>query len=115
MLLEEHRLWTSQLEAVNKVLEEMILKVPHVEKLLAIKGVGSITIAGFIAEVGDIRRFDSPKQIQKYAGLELGGKQFGKAQRKDEDQQTWEKKTQKDPVSGNGTAACKKQGVPRDL
>ena len=64
MLLEEHRLWTSQLEAVNKVLEEMILKVPHVEKLLAIKGVGSITIAGFIAEVGDIRRFDSPKQIQ---------------------------------------------------
>lgn len=41
------------------------------EKLLAIKGVGSITIAGFIAEVGDIRRFDSPKQIQKYAGLEL--------------------------------------------
>ena len=68
MLLEEHRLWTSQLEAVNKVLEEMILKVPHVEKLLAMKGVGSITIAGFIAEVGDIRRFQSPKQIQKYAG-----------------------------------------------
>lgn len=61
MLLEEHRLWTSQLEAVNKVLEEMILKVPDVEKLLAIKGVGSITIAGFIAEVGDIRYFGSPK------------------------------------------------------
>jgi transposase len=35
-----------------------------VEKLFAIKRVGSITIAGFIAEVGDIRRFDSPKQIQ---------------------------------------------------
>lgn len=58
MLLEEHCLWDSQLEAVNKVLEEMILKVPHVD---AIKGVGSITIAGFIAEVGDIRRFDSSK------------------------------------------------------
>ena len=71
MLLEEHRLWTSQLEAVNKVLEESIRKVQHVEKLLAIKGVGSVTIAGFIAEVGDIRRFKSPKQIQKYAGLEL--------------------------------------------
>lgn len=78
MLLEEHRLWTSQLEAVNKVLEEMILKVPHVEKLLAIKGVGSITIAGFIAEAGDIRRFDSPKQIQKYAGLELVENSSGK-------------------------------------
>ena len=103
------------MEAIKKVLEEIIRRVSYVEKLFAIKRVGSITIAGFIAEVGDIRRFDSPKQIQKYAGLELGGKQFGKAQRKDEDQQTWEKKTQKDPVSGNGTAACKKQGVPRDL
>ena len=83
MLLEEHRLWTSQLEAINKVLEETILKVQYVEKLLAIKGVGSITIAGFIAEVGDIRRFRSPKQIQKYAGLELvensSGKHKGKS------------------------------------
>lgn len=31
------------------------------------------------------------------------------------EEQTGEKKTQKDPVSGNGTVACKKQGVPRDL
>ena len=42
-----------------------------------------ITIAGFIAEVGDIRRFKSPKQIQKYAGLELvensSGKHKGKS------------------------------------
>lgn len=48
------------------------------EKLLAIKGVGSVTIAGFIAEVGDIRRFKSPKQIQKYAGLELVENSSGK-------------------------------------
>ena len=83
MLLEEYRLWTSQLERINKVLDEAILKVEYVEKLLAIKGVGSITIAGFIAEVGDIRRFKSPKQIQKYAGLELvensSGKHKGKS------------------------------------
>ena len=83
MLLEEHRLWISQLEAVEKAIEETVLKVDHVEKLLAIKGVGIITIAGFIAEVGDIRRFKSPKQIQKYAGLELvensSGKHKGKS------------------------------------
>ncbi|MBQ8006855.1 MAG: IS110 family transposase [Lachnospiraceae bacterium] len=83
MLLEEHRLWNSQLEAVEKALEETALKVDHVEKLLAIKGVGIITIAGFIAEIGDIRRFKSPKQIQKYAGLELvensSGKHKGRA------------------------------------
>ena len=78
MLLEEHRLWASQLEAINKVLEEAIRKVSNVEKLLAIKGVGVVTIAGFIAEVGDIRRFKSPKQIQKYAGLELVESSSGK-------------------------------------
>lgn len=50
MLLGEHCLWTSQLEAINKVLEETILKVPYVEKLLAIKGVGSITIARLFVE-----------------------------------------------------------------
>ena len=78
MLLEEHKLWISQLEAVDKVIAETILKVEHVENLLAIKGVGSITIAGFLAEVGDIRRFKSPKQIQKYAGLELVENSSGK-------------------------------------
>ena len=78
MLLEEHKLWISQLEAVDKVIAETILKVDHVENLLAIKGVGSITIAGFLAEVGDIRRFKSPKQIQKYAGLELVENSSGK-------------------------------------
>ena len=78
MLLEEHRLWISQLEAVEKALSEAVLKVDHVENLLAIKGVGSITIAGFIAEVGDVRRFKSPKQIQKYAGLELVENSSGK-------------------------------------
>lgn len=83
MLFEKHRLWMSQLEVINKVLEETILKVWNVEKLLAIKEVGSVTIAGFIAEVDDIRRFDSPKQIQKYAGLELvensSGRQKGRS------------------------------------
>ena len=78
MLLEEHRLWTSQKDAIEKALEETIFKVKYVEKLLAIKGVGVITIAGFLAEVGDIRRFKSPKQIQKYAGLELVENSSGK-------------------------------------
>ncbi len=78
MLLEEYRLWESQLEAVEKALSDAVLKVSHVEKLLAIKGVGSITIAGFIAEVGDVGRFKSPKQIQKYAGLELVENSSGK-------------------------------------
>ena len=37
-----------------------------------------VTITGFITEAGDIRRFKSPKQIQKYVGLELVENSSGK-------------------------------------
>lgn len=33
------------------------MQMPYVEKPLDIKGVGIITVAGFLAEVGDIGRF----------------------------------------------------------
>ena len=36
------------------------------------------TVAGFIAEVGDITRFDSTKELQKLAGLELVADSSGK-------------------------------------
>ena len=41
------------------------------EKMQSVDGVGSVTVSGFISEVGDISRFKNLKQIQKYAGFEL--------------------------------------------
>jgi len=78
LLLEDFRRKQAQLKKITEVMEAETRKVPHVEKLLAIKGVGLITVAGFFAEVGDISRFDSPKQIQKLAGLELKENSSGK-------------------------------------
>ena len=78
LLLEDFRTKQSQLEMITEVLEEETLSVPYADKLLAIKGVGFITVAGFLAEVGDVRRFDSPKQIQKLAGLEVKENSSGK-------------------------------------
>ena len=78
MLLEDFRRKQEQLRQITQVLETETRKVPYVEKLLAIKGVGLITAAGFLAEVGDVGRFDSPKQIQKLAGLELKENSSGK-------------------------------------
>lgn len=37
--------------------------------MLTIKGVGIISAAGFVAEVGDIKRFTHPSQIQKLARI----------------------------------------------
>ena len=42
---------------------------PVVEALQALRGVAFITAVMFAAEVGDFRRFDSPRQLMAYLGL----------------------------------------------
>lgn len=71
LLLEDYRAKASQNESVMMVSEELCRQVPEFEKLLQIKGIGLVAASGFVAEVGDISRFSSPKQIQKLAGLAL--------------------------------------------
>lgn len=46
--------------------------------MLKIKGVGLITAASFIAEIGDVFRFKHSKQIQKLADLSLKENSSGK-------------------------------------
>lgn len=61
---------------------DLLIQVPNAEKLLDIKGVGLITAATFVGEVGNISRFQDPRQIQKLAGFNLvensSGKHSGK-------------------------------------
>lgn len=80
LLLEEYELKMKHLELLEETIETLCFQIPGAEKMLAIKGVGMATIAGFFAEVGDIRRFDSPKQIQKLAGLAIRETSSGKHQ-----------------------------------
>jgi transposase len=80
--LEQYELYLKQNEQLDIEIDELALQVPGVKEMLSIKGVGLITAAGFIAEVGDIKRFTHPSQIQKLAGLNLiensSGKHKGK-------------------------------------
>lgn len=78
MLLEDYTVKQNQLEKVTEILEHEVLQVPNAKKLLDIKGIGIVSVAGFLAEVGDVRRFTNPKQIQKFAGLELKENSSGK-------------------------------------
>jgi hypothetical protein len=71
ILVSDYISKTEQLKRLDDYLNEKIMEVPNVEKLLAIKGVGLSTVIGFVAEVGDIGRFTDPKQVQKLAGLEI--------------------------------------------
>ena len=59
-------------------IHEEIMKVPNIEKVLEIKGIGIRTVSGFIAEVGDISRFDNPKSIQKLSGYAIVSNDSGK-------------------------------------
>ena len=77
LLLEDYEYKKAQLDAVIEEIEKLCRKIPESEQMLAIKTI-VITVAGFLAEVGDVRRFESPRQIQKLAGLSLRENSSGK-------------------------------------
>ena len=78
MLIEDYESRNARLQEIIALIEELVNKIPMTEKLLAIKGVGIKTVSGFLAEVGDISRFKSPKELQKLAGLALVENSSGK-------------------------------------
>lgn len=67
-----------ELAKVEAELHEKCKKIPNAENLLEIKGVGENILAGIIAEMGDIERFDDAKEIQKLSGLSLVASSSGK-------------------------------------
>lgn len=79
-LLEDIDRYMNRINELMTLLAEKASEVPYIDKLLRIRGVGPKTAYGFIAEVGDIRRFDDPKQLQKLAGFAIVESSSGKHQ-----------------------------------
>jgi len=88
IILETSHL-VSNIEAENRYierLEEQMLvhleEIPYSHSILSVKGIGNITAAGLIGEVGDFRKFKAISEIMKLAGLDLfeisSGKQQGR-------------------------------------
>ena len=78
ILLADYEMYTAREAELMELIEAKITEVPYVDKLLEIKGVGLKTVIGFVAEVGDIKRFDDPKQLQKLAGYAIVKSESGK-------------------------------------
>jgi len=78
ILLEDYERKMQQLERTMAIVESLAMQIPGFDKLLEIKGIGLVTAAGFVAEVGDVKRFSHSKQIQKLAGLSLRENSSGK-------------------------------------
>lgn len=79
-LLSDYDRYNKRMEELVELIDELVKEIPYVEKMLQIKGVGIKTISGLVAEIGDIRRFDNLKQIQKLAGYALVEDSSGKHQ-----------------------------------
>ena len=77
-LLAEYDLYCQQYDKLEQLMQELLMQVPNADKLLDIKGVGLTTATTFVSEVGDISRFQDPRQIQKLAGLNLVENSSGK-------------------------------------
>ncbi|MFS0865683.1 IS110 family transposase [Fredinandcohnia sp. 179-A 10B2 NHS] len=77
-LVEQFHLLNERLQALKEELEQLVFQIPGAERMIAIKGIGSMTIVGFFAEVGDLSNYRDPRQIIKLAGLNLMMNQSGK-------------------------------------
>lgn len=78
ILIDDYETKLKRLDEVMTLIEKLMEKIPEAKKLLEIKGIGMKTVSGFLAEVGDVRRFTDPKQLQKFAGLAIVDNESGK-------------------------------------
>ena len=79
LLLDELELLETQLHKVEAAMEEALFQTGYAEQLLGIKGIGVVTAASFLGEIGDPLRFDNPRQIARYAGYNLVEDSSGKS------------------------------------
>ena len=71
MYIEEAEMLKKQIKMTEEELEKQLKDTGFYESIIIIKGIGIVSAAMFIGEVGDINRFDSYEQIRRYAGLNL--------------------------------------------
>ena len=70
-LYERYQELDKELNEIKDKLIELASQIDYVEKLVEISGINYLGVIGVIAETGDLRNYEHPKQILKMAGLSL--------------------------------------------
>ena len=78
-LMDELELYETQLYEVEQAMEHTLCQTGYAQQLLEIKGIGIVTAASFLGEVGDPLRFQNARQIANYAGYNLVEDSSGKS------------------------------------
>lgn len=82
-LLEQYEMFNRQLQTILLQVEQLLKQIPGTEEMLSIPGVGKVTLAGFLVEVGDLGGYGHSQQIICLVGFNLkensSGKKKGKS------------------------------------
>jgi transposase len=84
-LVDGVRVAEERLARLGRAIEEFLPTwslAPIVEALQALRGVDLVTAATFVVEVGDVRRFESPRQLMAHLGLVPGERSTGETVRR---------------------------------
>ena len=71
MYLEQYDMLCSQIEQLMELVAKLVEQIPGAAHMMSIPCIGLITVAGFLAEVGDLSSYDHSRQIVRHAGLSL--------------------------------------------
>jgi len=77
MLLKRLEQNQDDLRKKEKKIKTLTEQIKEAKLLTDITGIGNLTAATFLTEVGDIDQYETPKQIEKLAGLTLTSKSSG--------------------------------------
>ena len=78
-LMDELELYEDQLNEIEQAMEHELSRTGYAQQLLGIKGIGIVSAASFLGEVGDPLRFQNARQIANYAGYNLVEDSSGKS------------------------------------
>jgi len=59
------------IEEIEERMREYLKEVPYSRYMLSIEGIGEVTVAGLIGEVGDFTKYKTAAEITKLAGMDL--------------------------------------------
>ena len=74
-LLAQLNLLEEQCQEIDKEIEILMAQLP--QHITTIPGVGAVTGAAILGEIGDIHRFDAPEKLVAYAGIDATVYQSG--------------------------------------
>ena len=78
LILEELELLEKQTEELERQMKAALQETDYAEYLLSIKGIGIVTLAACLGELGDPARFENPRQMSRMAGYNLVEDSSGK-------------------------------------